>query len=150
MGENSPPLFHQQGKRQQIGGDLCEGALLSTDSLCEVAPASRSTAKRSGAQLSPKARTLVCPSFSTLVQLGRALFGFNLHGRCSQGTAIPPSAAVPYSLAWSVLPRLSLFPPLFWVNLSRAWRGGCYPAVLGRENYLQGEKLLSHQDLGPH
>lgn len=134
MGENSPPLFHQQ-----IEGDLCEGVLPSTKGLHEVAPARRSPAKRSGAQLGLEARTLVCPSFSILVQLGRAMFGFNLHGRCSQGTAIPPSAAVPYSLARSVLPGLNLVPPLSWVNLSRAWRGGCYPAMLGRGNHLQGE-----------
>lgn len=139
MGENSPPLFHRQGKRQQMGGDLWEGASLSTEGLSEGAPASRSPAKRSGAQLSLKARTSVYASFSALVQLGKALFGFNIHGRCSQRTAIPPSAAVPYGLAWSVLPRLSLFSSLFWVNLSRTCRGGCYPAVLGRENYLQEE-----------
>lgn len=26
------------------------------------------------------------------------------------------------------------------LNLSGAWRGGCHPPVLGRENYLQGER----------
>lgn len=62
-----------------------------------------------------------------------------------RGSALEQSIGTGFPGCWHGLASFLSSPGTHMVvmpqlNLSGAWRGGCHPPVLGRENYLQGER----------